>query len=38
MGISTLNALGLAWDIKLAKIKQALPEETPDALAEEAVA
>ena len=38
MGISTLKALGLAWDIKLAKIKQPLPEETPDALAEEAVA
>jgi hypothetical protein len=42
MGISTLKALGLAWDIKLAKIKQPLPEEeapvVPDAVAEEAVA
>ena len=38
MGISTLRAFGLAWDIKLAKVKQPLPEETPDALAEEAVA
>ncbi len=28
MGISTLKALGLAWDIKLAKIRQPLPEET----------
>ena len=39
MGISVLKALGLAWDIKLAKIKQPLPEELePDAVAEEAVA
>ena len=38
-GISTLKALGLAWDIKLAKIRQPLPTETePDTLAEEAVA
>ena len=38
IGISTLKALGLAWDIKLAKIRQPLPTETePDAVAEEAV-
>jgi hypothetical protein len=28
MGIRTLQALGLAWDIKLAKIRQALPPES----------
>ena len=40
MGISTLKALGLAWDIKVAKIKQAVPYEENDApvVAEEAVA
>ena len=31
MGISTLKALGLAWDIKLAKIKQPVPYEENDA-------
>ena len=39
IGISTLKIFGLAWDIKLAKIRQPLPTETePDTLAEEAVA
>jgi hypothetical protein len=38
IGISTLKALGLAWDIKLAKIRQPLPAEEPDVVGEEAVA
>jgi fatty-acid desaturase len=39
IGISTLKAFGLAWDIKLAKIRQPLPIETaPEVVAEEAVA
>ena len=37
-GISALEALGLAWDIKVAKIRQPLPEETPTSMPEEAVA
>jgi len=36
IGISLLRTLGLAWDIKVAKIRQALPVETEEA--EEAVA
>jgi stearoyl-CoA desaturase (delta-9 desaturase) len=40
IGISTLRMLGLAWDLKLAKIKQPVPYEENDrlALADEAVA
>jgi stearoyl-CoA desaturase (delta-9 desaturase) len=40
IGISTLRLLGLAWDIKLAKIKQPVPYEENDKLAlpDEAVA
>jgi hypothetical protein len=37
IGISTLKMFGLAWDIRLAKIRQPLPTETePDTLADEA--
>ncbi len=32
MGISTLKALGLAWDIKVAKLAQAVPYEENDTL------
>jgi fatty-acid desaturase len=40
MGISTLKALGLAWDIKVAKIRQPVPHEENAApiIADEAVA
>ncbi|MGE0393113.1 MAG: acyl-CoA desaturase [Vicinamibacterales bacterium] len=39
IGISTLKALGLAWDIKVAKIAQAVPYEENDTLeVDEAVA
>ncbi len=39
MGISTLRALGLAWDLKLARIKQPVPYEENDTLVvDEAVA
>ncbi len=39
MGISTLRALGLAWDIQLARIKQPVPYEENDTLVvDEAVA
>jgi stearoyl-CoA desaturase (delta-9 desaturase) len=40
IGISTLRALGLAWDIRMAKIKQPVPYEENDTLtvADEAVA
>ena len=44
IGISLLKALGLAWDVKVAKMKQAVPYEENDRLAiveeeeEEAVA
>jgi stearoyl-CoA desaturase (delta-9 desaturase) len=39
IGISMLKAFGLAWDIKVARIRQPLPTETePGTLAEEAVA
>ena len=37
IGIRTLQLLGLAWDVKLAKIKQPMPEESP-VPADEAVA
>jgi len=35
MGIRTLQALGLAWDVKLARIKQAVPYEENDRPVEE---
>ena len=40
IGISTLRILGLAWDIKVAKIRQPVPHEENDTLvlADEAVA
>jgi len=40
IGISTLKALGLAWDVKLAKIAQPVPHEENERLevADEAVA
>jgi stearoyl-CoA desaturase (delta-9 desaturase) len=40
IGISTLRMLGLAWDIKVAKVKQAVPYEENDRMAvpDEAVA
>ena len=40
MGISLLRILGLAWDIKVAKIKQPVPYEENDklVLVDEAVA
>jgi len=35
IGISTLRMLGLAWDVKVAKIAQAVPYEENDRLAGE---
>jgi hypothetical protein len=38
MGISALRMLGLAWDIKVAKVRQPLPPEEQAASQDDALA